>query len=89
MSPEFSLMRERIIAAILANPALSTESAAMLSQHAEPGADHTFEALAMDSLARMELCIHFECEFGILISSGHLDIYPSINALADFLASGK
>lgn len=88
MSPAFFLMRERIVAAILANPALSPESAALLDQTAGSGADQTFEALKLDSLARMELCLHFECEFGILLSSGHLDIHPSINALADFLASG-
>ena len=89
MSPEFDLMRDRIVAAILANPALAPESAAMLDRSAGSGADQTFEALKLDSLARMELCIHFECEFGILLSSGHLDMHPSINALAVYLAAAR
>jgi acyl carrier protein len=79
-------MRERVLAAIAANPAVGPDTPATLERMNDPGQDCTFEELGFDSLARMEFCIFFETEYGIELTSGELEGQPSINAMSAWLA---
>ena len=47
--------------------------------------DATFEELALDSLARMELCIAIEVALGVSLAPEELQRYRSLDALADDL----
>jgi acyl carrier protein len=83
----FLTMRERVVAAIMANPVVVPDSLELMARIEDPEQDCTFEELAFDSLARMEFCIFLECEFGISISSGTLESHSSIAAMARHLAA--
>ena len=82
----FLTMRERVVAAIMANPVVVPDSLELMARINDAERDCTFEELEFDSLARMEFCIFLECEFGISISSGNLENHPSIAAMARYLA---
>ena len=47
--------------------------------------DATFEELALDSLARMELCIAIEVALGVSLAPEELQRYRSLDALVDDL----
>jgi acyl carrier protein len=83
----FDTMRERVVAAIMANPVVVPDSLDLMARIKNSASDCTFEELAFDSLARMEFCIFLECEFGISITSGSLESHPSIAAMARYLAA--
>lgn len=85
-SPAYLAMRDRVLAAIAANPAVGPDSPAMLERMNDPARDCGFEELGFDSLARMEFCIFLETEFGITLTSGEVETRPSINAMAAYLA---
>lgn len=53
----------------------------------DPKADILFSEIEMDSLAAMEICMNIEERTGAEIDIGDLAIYPSVNALAEFLAT--
>lgn len=88
-SPAFLAMREKVLAAIEANPAVGPGSPAMLERMNDPARDCGFEELGFDSLARMEFCIFLETEFGITLTSGEVETRPSINAMAAYLAEAS
>ena len=83
----FHAMREKVVAAIMANPVVVPDSLELMARIQDAAGDCTFEELAFDSLARMEFCIFLECEFGISITSGSLENHPSIAAMARHLAT--
>lgn len=83
---DFLAMRERVLAAIAANPVVGPDSPAMLERMNDPARDCGFEELGFDSLARMEFCIFLEAEYGITVTSGEVESRPSINAMAAWLA---
>ncbi len=85
-SDRFLAMRERLLDAISTNPAVGPDSPEMLERMNDPARDCTFEELGFDSLARMELCIVLETDYGITVTQGDLEGQPSINAMAAWLA---
>lgn len=56
-----------------------------LTQGFLDGGDISFAALAIDSLASMELCIALEEKTGVSIMPDELEDIGSLNALAEFL----
>ncbi len=85
-SPRFLAMRERVLAAIAANPAVGPDSQIMPDRMNDPEQDCAFEELGFDSLARMEFCIFFETEYGMTLTSGELEGQPSIKAMSAWRA---
>ncbi len=83
---DFLVMRERVLAAIAANPAVGPDSPETFERMNDPARDCSFEELGFDSLARMEFCIVLEMEYGISVTSGEVEGCPSINAMAVYLA---
>jgi acyl carrier protein len=55
----------------------------------DPKADILFSEIEMDSLAAMEVCMNIEEETGAEIDIGDLAVYPSVNALAEHLATKR
>ncbi len=77
--------RAQILSAIdFASGALNKEHIAR--KLAKPGADIEFSELDLDSLAAMEVCLEIEDKTGIEIDLADLARYPSLNALAEFMA---
>lgn len=83
----FVPVRQRILAALEENPQVRfrDEHAALRDT---PARDVTFADLGMDSLARMELSIWLELEFGLELAEGQIGELGSLNRLACFVADG-
>ena len=87
MSPEYARMRQLVVDAVRANPAVEIVDPELLAALDDAGADCTFEALGFDSLARMELSIWLQLEAGITIGESEVMSHPSVDALATYLAA--
>jgi acyl carrier protein len=82
---EYPGLRQRILAALEENPQVRFRD-----EHGElrenPDLDVDFADLGMDSLARMELSIWLELEFGVEIAEGRIGELGSLNRLVSFVA---
>lgn len=85
MSTDYTRARDWVVAAIIENPAASVTDPDLLARLDDRTADCTFEELDFDSLASMELCIYIECETSVALSTGDLQLHPSVNRLAEHL----
>lgn len=83
---DFLTMRQRVLDAIAANPAVGPDSPEALERMNDPARDCSFDELGFDSLARMEFCIYLEMEYGITVTSGEVEAKPTINAMASWMA---
>jgi hypothetical protein len=85
-APDVLRMRQYVLAAIAANPAAGPESPEAMARLNDAGRDCSFEELGFDSLARMELCIFLETEYGIPVTVGEVEACATVNAMAAHLA---
>ncbi len=85
MSTDYTRARDWVVAGIKENPAATVTDPDLLARLDDRQADCSFEELAFDSLACMELCIYIECETAVALSIGDLQLHPSVNRLAEHL----
>jgi acyl carrier protein len=86
MNETFLQRREQVLDAVRATAEFLPDGNGLEQRLRGAETDWSFEALGFDSLARMEFCIHMECEHGIALNGGHLQAHPTVDALAAYLA---
>ncbi|MEO8667140.1 MAG: acyl carrier protein [Bauldia sp.] len=86
MTPDFLAKRLILVEAVYASTIPTTGDPEIRRRLETPDEDLTFAALEADSLARMEICIFIELRTGLAVTTGDLEIHPSLNALAEHLS---
>ena len=82
----FGAARKHILKAINATTSILDEPR-FAACVADPGQNIPFADLELDSLAAMEICMELEEKAGIEIDLGDLAVYPSVNELAEHVAT--